>query len=52
MKRMWSVNTREYYSAMTKDILPFVPIQMDLEGLTRRQTEKDKYCMISLMHGM
>ena len=43
----------EYYSATKwKEILPFAKTWTDLEGIMLReinQTEKDKYCMISLM---
>ena len=43
----------EYYSAIKKnEILPFAATWMDLEGIMLNeisQTEKDKYCMISLM---
>ena len=45
----------EYYLATKKEILPFVTIQMDLEGIELRevsQTEKDKYYMISFMCGI
>ena len=46
----------EYYSATKKnEILPFATTWMDLEGITLReisQTEKDKYCMMSLMCGI
>ena len=46
----------EYYSAMRKkEILPFVTTRIDLEGITLRkisQTEKDKYCLISLICGI
>ena len=42
----------EYYTDIKMNgILPFVATQMDLEGnmlSERSQTEKDKYCMISL----
>ena len=45
--------TMEYYSAIKKnDILPFAATQMDLEGIMLSeisQTEKDKYCIISLI---
>ena len=37
----------KYYSAIKKKILPFVTTQVDLEGITLSQIEKDKYCMIS-----
>ena len=48
-------HTMEYYLAIKKsEILPFVATWMDLEGITLNeisQTEKDKYCMISLICG-
>ena len=37
-----------------KKIMPFVTTWMDLEGITLSeisQTEKDKYCMVSLICG-
>ena len=44
-----------YYSAMKKnEILPFGTTWIDLEGIMLseiRQAEKDKYHMISLIHG-
>ena len=43
----------EYYSVIKKnEFLPFAATRMDLEGVMLSeisQTEKDKYCMISLM---
>ena len=46
----------EYYSAVRrKDILLFVTIWMDLEGIMLseiNQTEEDKYCMTSLICGI
>ena len=46
----------EYYSAIkTKEILPFATTRMKLEGIKLSeiyQTEKDKYCMISLICGI
>ena len=46
-------HTQEYFSAMKKnEILPFAATWMDLEGIMLKeinQTEKDKYCMISLI---
>ena len=49
-------HTMEYYSAIKiKEILPFVTIWMDLEGVVLSeisQTEEDKYCMISLTCGI
>ena len=55
IKKMWYTYTMEYYSAIKKNkILPFAPMWMDLEGIMLSeisQTEKDKYCMISLICG-
>ena len=49
-------HTEEYYSAIKKnEILPFATIWMDLEGVVLSeisQTDKDKYCMISLICGI
>ena len=49
------IHTVEYYSAIKKnEMLPFATTQMDLEGIMLSeisQTEKDKYCMISLICG-
>ena len=49
-------HTTEYYSAMKKnEILPFVTTWMDLEGIILSeisQTERDKYCMLSLICGI
>ena len=46
----------EYYSSVKKDeFLPFAATWMDLEGIMLNeisQTEKDKYCMISLICGI
>ena len=47
----------EYYSAIEKksEILPFAATWMNLEGIMLSeisQTEKDKYCMISLICGI
>ena len=45
-----------YYSGVKKnEILPFSATWMDLEMIIRSevsQTEKDKYCMISLICGI
>ena len=54
--KMWYIYTMEYYSAIKKNkILPFAATWMDLEGIMLSeisQTEKDKYCMISLTRGI
>ena len=55
IKKMWHIYIMEYYSAIKKNkILPFVATWMDSEGIMLSeisQTEKDKYCMISLIRG-
>ena len=49
-------HTLEYYSAIKNNkVLPFAATWMDLEGIMLckiSQTEKDKYCMISLICGL
>ena len=49
-------HTMEYYSAIKKNkILPFAATWVDLEGIMLSeisQTEKDKYCMISVICGI
>ena len=56
IKKIWSVYTIEYYSAIKKnEIVPFAATWMDLEMIILsevNQTEKDKYHMISLMCGI
>ena len=56
MKNMWFIYTTEYYSTIKKyEILPFAATWLDLEGIMLskiNQTKKDKYCMISLIHGI
>ena len=46
----------EYYSAIKKnEILPFATTWMDLEGIMlseRSKTEKEKYCILSLICGI
>ena len=54
-KKVWHIYTMEYYSATTSDIWPFATAWMDLESRMLseiRQTEKDKYCVISLICGI
>ena len=56
IKELWHIYTMEYYSAIKKnEILPFATAWLDLEGITLNeisQTEKDKYYVISLTHGV
>ena len=56
IKKMWYIHTMEYYSAIKKNkIMPFEATWMDLEIVILSelsQTEKDKYCMISLICGI
>ena len=56
IKKMWYLYTMEYYSAIRKnEILPFAAMSMDVENIMLSQisqTEKDKYCMFSLICGI
>ena len=56
IKKMWSIYTTEYHSAIRKDeILPFAMTWMELEGIMPSeisQSEKDNYHMISLICGI
>ena len=56
IKKMWYIYTMEYYSAIKKkEIIPFAATRMDLEIIILSeisQTEKDKYCMLSLICGL
>ena len=56
IKKIWYIYTMEYYSAIKKnEIMPFAATWMDLEIIILSevsQTEKDKYHMISLTHGI
>ena len=53
IKKMWYINTMEYYSAIKKnEIMPFAATWMDPEIIILSevsQTEKDKYHTISLI---
>ena len=56
IKKMRYIYTVEYYSATKKnEIMPFAATWMTLECIMLNeisQTEKDKYCMISLIWGI
>ena len=56
IKKTWYVYTMEYYSAIKKnEIMPFVAPWMDLTIFMLSelsQTEKEKYCMTSLICGI
>ena len=56
VKKMWYIYTMEYYSAIKKnEIFPFAVTLVDPENILLSdvsQTEKDKYCMISLICGI
>ena len=56
VRKMWCIYTMEYYSAIKKnEILLFAATWMDLKGILLseiNQTEKGKYCMISLICGI
>ena len=52
IKEMWYIYIMEYYSVIKEKKLPFAKTWVDLEGIMLSeisQTEKDKYCMISLL---
>uniref|UniRef100_A0A9L0K487 DUF1725 domain-containing protein n=1 Tax=Equus asinus TaxID=9793 RepID=A0A9L0K487_EQUAS len=54
IKKIWYIYTMEYYSAIKDKTIPFTTTWMELEGIMLSeisQTEKDKYCMISLICG-
>ena len=55
IKKMWSIYTMEYYSAIRKDEYPpFALTWMELEGIMLseiNQAEKDNYRMVSLICG-
>ena len=49
---MWNIHT---VARKRKEILPFATTWMNLEGIVLSeisQTEKDKYCMFSLVYGI
>ena len=54
-KKIWYINTMEYYSAIKKNkIMPFAATWMELETPILSevsQKEKDKYFMVSLITG-
>ena len=53
IKKLWFIYTMEYYLAMRKnEIWPFVAMWMELESVMLSEishTEKDRYCMFSLL---
>ena len=56
IKKMWYIYTMQYYSAIKKNkIMLCVTTWMDLEMIILSeisQTEKEKYCMLSLICGI
>ena len=56
IKKMWSIYTIEYYSAIRKgEYLPFISIWMELEGIMlseMSQLKNDNYQMVSLICGI
>ena len=56
IKMMWYIYTMEHCSAIKKnEIMPFAATWMDLEIIIQSevtQTEKDKYCIFSLICGI
>ena len=56
IKKMWYIDTMEYCSAIKKsELMLFEATWMDLDSVILSevsQTEKEKYCMISLICGI
>ena len=56
IKKMWSMYTMEYYSAIRNDKYPpFASMGMELEAITLseiNQSEKDKHYVVSFIWGM
>ena len=55
VKQLWNIYTTGYYLAIKKKSLPFAREWMDLENIMLseiRQSEKEKYHMISLICGV
>ena len=56
IKKMWSMYTMEYYSAIRNDKYPpFASTWMELEGIMLSevsQSEKDKHYMVSFIWGI
>ena len=56
IKKMWDIYAVEYYSTTKRnEMMPFVEMWMDLETVILSevdQTEKEKYCMTSLICGI
>ena len=55
IKKIWYINTKEYYSAVKNKIMPFVATWMQLEIIiinSVNQKEKDKYHLISFVCGI
>ena len=55
IKKMWYIYTMEYYSAIKRnEIGSSVEMWMDLETVIQsevRQKEKNKYCILTHIHG-
>ena len=52
ISKMWSISTMEYSAFERKEILTHATTQMNLEDITLSeisQSQKDKYCLISLI---
>ena len=52
IKKMWYINTTEYYEALTKEKIPQYDMQMNFESIIPSeisQSQKDKYCVIPLI---
>ena len=55
LKKMWSIRSVEYYSAIKNEIMPFTATQIDLDIIILsniRQKGKDKHHTLSLISGI
>ena len=55
IKKMWSMYTMEYYSAIRNKYPPFASTWMELDGIMLSevsQSEKDKHYVVSFIQGI
>ena len=56
IKQLWDIYTMKYYLAIKKrENVPFATVWMDLENIVVNEislSEKDKYCVVSLICGI
>ena len=56
IRKLWYINTKEYYSAIKKNTFEsFLMSWMNLEPITQSevsQKEKNKYCLLTHLYGI